>query len=99
MKMVRYSEDALPVVADAQLEALAKLAEQADERIDLGEMPEITADWMIEAVRSRFYRPIKRQITARVDADVLDWLKSEGRGYQSRINMSLRRAMLESIKS
>jgi len=30
----------------------------------------------------------------RVDADVLDWLKSQGRGYQSRINAILRREML-----
>ena len=41
------------------------------------------------------YRPIKKQITARVDADVLAWLKSQGKGYQSRINAILRREMLE----
>jgi uncharacterized protein (DUF4415 family) len=43
--------------------------------------------------------PRKRQITARVDADVLDWLKAQGKGYQSRINAILRRAMLTSVKS
>lgn len=43
--------------------------------------------------------PRKRQITARVDADVLDWLKSQGKGYQSRINAILRREMLTSVKS
>ncbi len=41
---------------------------------------------------------IKQQITARVDADVLDWLKSQGRGYQGRLNAILRREMLASIK-
>ena len=46
------------------------------------------------AERGRFYRPVKRQITARVDADVLEWLKSQGSGYQSRINAILRREML-----
>jgi uncharacterized protein (DUF4415 family) len=39
------------------------------------------------------------QITARVDADVLDWLKAQGKGYQSRINAILRREMLTSVKS
>jgi uncharacterized protein (DUF4415 family) len=46
-----------------------------------------------------FYRPRKRQITARVDADVLDWLKAQGKGYQSRINAILRREMLSAVKS
>jgi uncharacterized protein (DUF4415 family) len=50
------------------------------------------------AVRGRFYKPVNRQITARVDADVLEWLKSQGRGYQSRINAILRREMLSSLK-
>jgi len=37
---------------------------------------------------------VKKQITARVDADVLAWLKSDGKGYQSRMNAILRQAML-----
>ncbi|MDP3898886.1 MAG: BrnA antitoxin family protein [Mesorhizobium sp.] len=45
------------------------------------------------SVRGRFYRPIKQQITARVDADVLTWLKADGRGYQTRLNTILRSAM------
>jgi uncharacterized protein (DUF4415 family) len=46
----------------------------------------------------RFYRPNKKQITAKVDADVLAWLKSEGKGYQTRINAILRREMLASVR-
>jgi uncharacterized protein (DUF4415 family) len=37
--------------------------------------------------------PAKQQLTIRLDADVLDWLKSGGRGYQTRINRILRAAM------
>jgi uncharacterized protein (DUF4415 family) len=40
---------------------------------------------------------MKRQVTARVDADVLAWLKSQGKGYQSRINAILRREMLTAM--
>jgi uncharacterized protein (DUF4415 family) len=36
---------------------------------------------------------VKQQLTIRLDADVLDWLKASGRGYQTRINRILRAAM------
>jgi uncharacterized protein (DUF4415 family) len=41
------------------------------------------------------YRPIKRPITLRLDADVLAWFKKQGRGYQTRINQALRKLMIE----
>ncbi len=43
----------------------------------------------------RYYRPLKIAITLRLDADVLAWFKSQGRGYQTRINKALRKAMAE----
>jgi uncharacterized protein (DUF4415 family) len=46
------------------------------------------------AERGKFYRPIKQQLTVRGDADVLEWLKSQGHGYQSRLKDILRSAML-----
>jgi hypothetical protein len=50
-------------------------------------------------VRGHLYRPVKRIVTARLDGDVLEWLKSSGRGYQSRMNAILRREMLSSFNS
>ena len=47
---------------------------------------------------SRWNRPRKRRISLRVDAEVVDWLKSNGPGYQTRINRILRRVMRESKK-
>jgi uncharacterized protein (DUF4415 family) len=35
----------------------------------------------------------KQQLTIRLDHDVLNWLKSLGKGYQTRINRILRAAM------
>ena len=58
-------------------------------------MPELTEAQLAEMQLAAHYRPVKKQITARVDADVLAWLKSQGKGYQSRINAILRREMLE----
>jgi uncharacterized protein (DUF4415 family) len=75
------------------LEALAKLP---DDQIDLSDMPEIT-DWS-GAVRGLFYRPVKKSLTIRLDADVLAWLKSQGAGYQTRINRLLRTAMLSQLR-
>ncbi len=62
-----------------------------DSEIDLSDIPEIK-DWS-KAVVGRFYRPIKQSLTVRVDADVVAWLKSGGKGYQTRINSILRAAM------
>jgi len=62
-----------------------------DGAIDLSDIPEI-ADWS-KAVVGKFYRPIKKSLTIRIDADVLAWLKSQGRGYQTRINRVLREEM------
>jgi uncharacterized protein (DUF4415 family) len=70
---------------------LKALARMKDENIDLSDIPEIT-DWS-KAVVGKFYRPIKKSLTIRVDADVLAWLKAQGKGYQTRINSLLREAM------
>jgi len=43
----------------------------------------------------RLYRPIKKPVTLRLDADVLAWFKKQGRGYQTRINRALRKVMME----
>ena len=72
-------------------EELAALAAMPDEEIDTSDIPEIT-DWS-KAVVGRFYRPVKEAVTIRLDADVLDWLKQGGKGYQTRVNKILRAVM------
>lgn len=72
----------------AEIEALAALPE---EQIQTDDMPEVT-NWS-GAKRGMFYRPIKQQITLRLDADLIDWFKthhSQGEGYQTSINRALR---------
>jgi uncharacterized protein (DUF4415 family) len=71
-----------------EIEALKRMK---DEEIDLTDIP-ATADWS-KAVVGKFYRPIKKSLTIRVDADVLAWLRAQGKGYQTRINALLRKAM------
>jgi uncharacterized protein (DUF4415 family) len=74
-----------------QAREIAALAALKERDIDLSDQPEI-ADWA-DAVVGRFYRPIKKPVTVRLDADVLAWLKGQGKGYQTRINALLRAAM------
>jgi uncharacterized protein (DUF4415 family) len=98
-KIVSYSPETLPALTDAQITHLKALAALPESEIDLSDAPELSQTQWSTAPRGHFYRPIKRQITARVDADVLDWLKSQGKGYQSRINAILRREMLAAHRS
>jgi len=74
-----------------QAEEIEAIRDIRDEDINLSDIPEIT-DWS-NAVRGKFYRPIKKSVTVRLDADVLAWLKSKGEGYQTRLNALLRSAM------
>jgi uncharacterized protein (DUF4415 family) len=97
-KMVSYTLETLPKLTKEQLDHLSTLGRRPDSEIDTSDIPELTREQWKNGIRGRFYRPVKRQITARVDADVLAWLKGQGKGYQSRINAILRREMLEALK-
>ena len=91
--------DNLPRLTKKRSANLKALATRPDSEIDTRDIPEMTEEQWKNARRGHFYPPRKRQITARVDADVLDWLKAQGKGYQSRINAILRREMLTAVKS
>lgn len=75
---------------------LAALAAKPDSEIDTTDIPEVN-NWSAAAV-GRFYRPIKQVVTVRIDADVLDWFKSQGGKYQTRLNGALREYMTEHQK-
>ena len=94
-KTVSYTLDTLPPLTEKQRHHLDALAALPDDQIDFSDIPELTDAQLAEMKPAAHYRPVKQQITARVDADVLAWLKSQGKGYQSRINAILRREMLE----
>jgi uncharacterized protein (DUF4415 family) len=74
-----------------QAREIRALARMKSSEINLSDIPE-RADWK-GAVVGKFYRPIKKPLTIRLDADVLAWLKSQGKGYQTRLNSLLRAAM------
>ena len=74
-----------------QAAELLALAELPDDRIDTDDIPE-KLNWS-NAERGLFHRPVKRQVTLRLDADVLAWFKRHtpgGRGYRTAIDRALR---------
>lgn len=86
-------------VDDETKKRMAALAALPDSEIDLSEIPEWTAKDFASAVPFRsLWKPRKEQITARIDADILLWLKSHGKGYQTFMNNLLRKEMIEEQK-
>ena len=73
---------------------LEKLSRRPDSEIDTSDIPELTEKFWQNAVSNPFYRPLKQQLTLRLDADVIAWLRRAGKGYQTRANALLRDAML-----
>ncbi|MGB6198365.1 MAG: BrnA antitoxin family protein [Candidatus Acidiferrales bacterium] len=75
-----------------QKQDIAAIAAKKDEDIDFSDAPRVV-DWN-GAEAGKFYRPAKKPVTMRLDSDVIEWLKSDGRGYQTKANGLLRHAML-----
>jgi uncharacterized protein (DUF4415 family) len=84
-------------LSDRERKELEGLAKMADSKIDFSDAPELTSVSARVQV-GRFYRPIKQQISLRVDADVLAWFRSRGSKYQTQINEVLRREMQSGLK-
>ena len=76
---------------------LTQLAAQPDSEIDFSEIPPLKQSFWENAVRNPFYRPIKQQLTLRLDADVVAWLRRHGKGYSTNLNRMLREAMRANI--
>ncbi|EFM9943553.1 BrnA antitoxin family protein [Escherichia coli] len=94
MSMVKYkrgTSSTLDVQHEAELKALAN---KSDEDIDYSDIPPSSDEQWSNAERGKFYRPLKTQASVRIDADVMEWLKRPGKGYQTRLNAILREAML-----
>ena len=68
-----------------------------DEDIDLSDIPEISPEMFARGIIRRGLKPVvrKKQLTLRMDSDVIEWFKRQGRGYQTKINSLLRAYMEE----
>ena len=98
MSMVRYKQSELPPLTEERKAELRALVELPDSEIDYSDIPPLDEKFWQNAVRNPFYKPTKASTTVRVDSDVLAWLKSQGEGYQTRMNAIFREAMLRSLQ-
>lgn len=94
MSMVKHKRGSVSAL-NAQHEAELKvLANKLDDAIDYSDIPATEDELWSESGRGKFFRPLKTQASVRIDADVMEWLKRPGKGYQTRLNAILREAML-----
>jgi uncharacterized protein (DUF4415 family) len=86
--------------AERELDALA----EAEQTIDLSDAPELPVAawknpirgmdaWLATVRAGGLYKPVKQAVSMRLDADVVEWLKQSGPGYQTRANQILREKM------
>ena len=87
MVIVRHQRK--PLTAE-QIERLKKVADLPDEQIDFSDIPDNDDGYDVTLRVRGPYRPLKRQVTLRLDANLLDWFKQRTpKGYQTDINRAL----------
>lgn len=98
-RSVKYQLDPqnLPLLTAKQRAEVAALAAQTDKQIDKSAIAPLGGEFWKNAVRNPFYKATKQSTTVRLDSDVLQWLKSSGSGYQTRLNAILRDEMLRNV--
>jgi len=89
MAIVKHEKKPLSAEQIARLRTVADLP---DDQIDFSDIPDGDDGYDVAArVRGMHYRPVKKQITLRLDANILDWFRRRTpRGYQTDINQALR---------
>ena len=97
--VVRTLED-LPPLDEERIKTIKKIK---DEDIDISDMPPLTQEQLARFLPAKLlnrslYRPRKVSVKMNYDADVLEWFRSFGKGYQSRMNAALREYMLTRIR-
>jgi uncharacterized protein (DUF4415 family) len=97
MSTVRYKQGKLPPLTEKRKAELKALAEKPDSEIDYSDIPPLDEEFWARAVLNPFFKPVKTHASVRIDSDVMAWLKSQGRGYQTRMNAILREAMLRAL--
>ena len=96
MSMARYKQSELPSLSEERKVELKALADGPDSEINYSDIAPLDETFWSRAVSNPFFKPIKTHASVRLDSDVVAWLKSQGKGYQTRMNTILREAMLRS---
>jgi uncharacterized protein (DUF4415 family) len=81
-------------------ERINKLKQLEDKDIDFSDMPPLTEEQLARLVPAKLlnrslYKPVKVPIKVNYDADIIEWFRSFGKGYQTKMNVALREYMME----
>lgn len=97
MTTIKYDLNNLPELTGEDIKRIAAIS---DEAIDYSDIAPLDDEFFTQAIRGGLYKlkPQKEKISVNIDKDVLLWLKQSGKGYQTRINAILRKAMLDTMK-
>ncbi|GEM_PF-1033353 len=91
-RLIRASELFTTTLSPRELRELKQLARKSDSEIDTSDAPPVkTTPKRIHV--GRFHRPAQRQISLKIDTDVLAWFEAQGKEYQAHMNEALRREM------
>ena len=85
MNMVKHKRGSISALSAQHEAELKALANKPDDDIDYSDIPVTEDKQWSEATRGKFFRPLKTQASVRIDADVMEWLKRPGKGYQTRL--------------
>ena len=101
MSIITKTLDDLPPLDEERIKKLKKIK---DKDIDISDMPALTQEQLARFVPAKLlnrslYRPVKIPVKINYDADVLEWFRSFGKGYQTKMNAALREYMLNHIIS
>ncbi len=88
------SEERLKRILEEHTDEIDQIAELSDADIDFSDIPEQNPEDWKHSIRGIFYKPVKRQLTLRIDADVVDWFKRTQPKYQTAMNDALREYMI-----
>ena len=87
-----------PLSADELERKIAAISNIKDEEINTTDIQPLTDDSFKNAIFNPYYKPVKKQLTVRLDAVLIEWLKGQGKGYQTRLNDILKKAMIDDLK-
>jgi uncharacterized protein (DUF4415 family) len=93
MKIVSHTLDTLPPIKKDDLDRVDAIE---DKDIDYSDIPKTTDFSKFHSWEQRnMFKPVKVNITCKLDADIVAWLKQGGKGYQTRMNSILRKVMAQ----
>jgi uncharacterized protein (DUF4415 family) len=97
MRIVKRTINSLPPLDSERINNLKQLK---DKDIDVSDMPPLTEEQLARLVPAKLlnrslYKPVKIPIKINYDADIIEWFRSFGKGYQTKMNAALREYMME----